>query len=38
VALAVSEFAVDYADQNELDHAAIVKAARSGKIKLQLDA
>lgn len=35
---AISEFAVDYADQNELDHAAFVKAARSGRIKVQLDA
>ncbi|MFO0993102.1 MAG: DUF2252 domain-containing protein [Hyphomicrobiales bacterium] len=35
---AICEFAVDYADQNELDHAAFVKAARSGKIKVQLDA
>lgn len=35
---AISEFAVDYAVQNELYHAAFVKAVRSGRVKVQLDA
>jgi hypothetical protein len=30
---ALAEFSVAYADQNERDHAALVKAVRSGKVK-----
>jgi hypothetical protein len=29
---AIAAFAVDYADQNERDHAALDRAVRSGKI------
>ena len=34
---AVADFSVAYADQNERDHAALVKAVRSGRIEAQTD-
>jgi uncharacterized protein (DUF2252 family) len=33
---AIGDFAVAYADQNELDHAALVTAVREGKVKAQV--
>lgn len=35
---AISEFAVEYADQNERDYRAFVKAVRQGRIKAVIDA
>jgi len=34
---AVANFSVAYADQNERDHAALVKAVRNGRIEAQID-
>ena len=34
---AVGDFAVAYADQNEKDHAALVKAVRDGRIEANLE-
>ena len=35
---ALGEFAVDYADQNERDHAALVAAVRAGRIEAETEA
>lgn len=35
---AIGEFAVEYADQNERDYRAFVKAAREGRIELTVEA
>jgi Uncharacterized protein conserved in bacteria (DUF2252) len=35
---AISNFAVDYADQAQRDHRAFVKAVREGRIKAVMDA
>jgi Uncharacterized protein conserved in bacteria (DUF2252) len=32
---AIADFAVDYADQNERDHQALVAAVRAGRIKVK---
>jgi len=37
LAEAVAEFAVDYADQNESDHAALVAAVRAGRIEAEME-
>jgi len=34
---AIGEFAVEYADQSERDHRALVKAAREGRIEVKLE-
>jgi lipoprotein NlpI len=34
---ALSSFAVLYADQNEKDHAALARAIRSGKLKVEVE-
>jgi hypothetical protein len=34
---AIAAFAVDYADQNERDHAALDRAVRSGKIPAEFE-
>ena len=35
---AIAQFAVDYAEQNERDHAALVAAVRAGRIEAETDA
>ena len=35
---AICEFAVEYADQNELDYKAFVKAVKEAKIKVIIEA
>jgi hypothetical protein len=35
---AIGEFAVEYADQNERDYRAFVKAAREGRIEVTVEA
>jgi predicted alpha/beta hydrolase len=37
LAEAVAEFAVDYAEQNERDHAALVAAVRAGRIETEME-
>jgi uncharacterized protein (DUF2252 family) len=34
---AIAEFAVDYAEQNERDHAALVAAVRAGKVEIETE-
>jgi hypothetical protein len=34
---AIAEFAVDYADCNERDHAAMVAAVRAGRIEAEME-
>jgi hypothetical protein len=34
---AIAEFAVDYAEQNDRDHAALVAAVRAGRIDVETE-
>jgi len=35
--LAIAEFSLAYADQNEKDHASILKAIKSGRLKAEYE-